>query len=192
MPVTATHRCAIIAILTLCLGMPGRAASPAPTDVGEPTATDKTTAGTDLRHRGDQRNFDQPQLSAADLLELHRLRRDDPQAFRRRIRQLLRERQAQVQPAPEEQRLRELVRSYRQTGDETTRAELRTRIAAALRAAFQEQTERNRQRIEQLRARLADLENRCREREQRVEQIIAEQLHAATDNNPAPDSTGDR
>jgi hypothetical protein len=124
------------------------------------------------------------QLPAEEIEELHRLQREDPQAFRQKFHDLVR--RFRQERGESQKKMRELQKAYQKAPDDEARNAIRTEIATAVKAEFEEQMKCAQQRLEQSRTRLAEIEKKFADQETNAERIIAERVQALT--NPPSDS----
>jgi len=127
-------------------------------------------------------------MSAEEFAELRRLQREDPAAFRRQVHERIR--QFRQGRAESHQRLRALQQAYREAVDDAARDSARAALAEAVAADFAEQMEANRHRLEQSRARLAEVERKFGERQAQAEEIIADRIRELLEGPPLPESPG--
>jgi hypothetical protein len=125
-------------------------------------------------------------MSPEEFAELRRLQREDPAAFRRKVHEGIR--QFRQQRNEDYQRLRTLQQAYHEATDDAARELARAALAQAVTAEFAEQMEGNRQRLEQSRARLAEVERKFSERQANAEQTVANRIRELTEGPILPEA----
>lgn len=153
----------------------------APRTSGRPRPERPRRSGPGGESLGPWQQLNQDSVTPEEAAELRRLRKEDPAAFRQKMRELVkRRRHDQGERVAPEQPFQALREEYLAAPDEATREQVRLKLVAAVKAEFQERMEANRQRLEQARARLAEIERKYQERVQQAERILEDRVRALT------------
>lgn len=116
-------------------------------------------------------------LSKEEREELKELRKKDPEAFKKAIKEKIAQYQKMKQQ--EHRQLREMLEKYRTAGEDE-KAKYLEQIKAYTKKQFEEKMQRNREHVEQAEARLADLKQKLAEREKKADSIVDERVRELT------------
>ncbi len=116
-------------------------------------------------------------FSEEEREELRRLHKADPEAFRAKIQEKMRDKNKEMRA--HEEKTHALAEKYRQAEGEK-KQELREQIISELKAEFHRRMDTNRKRLEQTEKRLEELREKLEERERNAEKIIEERFRDIT------------